>query len=410
MKPRLLFLCHRIPYPPNKGDKIRSYHLLKFLAEHYQIHLGAFIDDEQDQQYRPIVEQFCEQTCFITLNTKLATLKSAGGLLTGKPLSLPYYTNKAMQNWVLAQKQTYHIDRVVIYSSVMAQFIQNLQPAFTSSVVDFVDIDSDKWLQYAHKQRWPMSWVYRREGKKLLSFEKQIAALAQASLFVSTAEADMFKRLAPQLSAKISFYNNGVDTEYFKPSDTASSPYPAEKKIIVFTGAMDYWPNSDAVYWYATQILPKIVAADADVEFYIVGSNPSQMVLQLAKKPNINVTGRVADIRPYMQFADIAVAPMRVARGVQNKVLEAMAMEVPVIVSQQGLEGISAVNGQEIVLAGSVEQQVSTAVKMLSNDHQDIGAAARQRVLQDFNWHESLPIVKKWIESSMQQAVINVRP
>lgn len=398
MKPALLFLCHRIPYPPNKGDKIRSFHLLQYLARHYRVFLAAFIDDQDDWQYTEKVMELCEDAYFGALDPKKARLRSLRGLVSGQALTIPYYADRQLRTWVGARVSGEAIDRVIVYSSAMAQYVADAPKRFRRKVIDFVDVDSDKWLQYAEKTRWPMKWIYRREGERLLAYDQKMARLFDASLFVCSAEADLFRQLAPKAMERIGFYNNGVDTDYFSPEVIFSSPYPKAAKVLAFTGAMDYWPNVDAVEWFARDIFPGLRAQEPDAAFYIVGSNPTERVLQLMQIDGVVVTGRVEDVRPYIQHAVAAVAPMRIARGVQNKVLEAMAMAKPVIVSPQGLEGIAADSGVEVLLAESEQDYVQNLQALMAGGFRDLGTAARARVEEDFNWEHTLPPVKDLLE------------
>lgn len=399
MKPALLYLCHRIPYPPNKGDKIRSYHLLRFLREHYRVFLGAFIDDRQDWAYTTLLESLCEGCCFVDLNPGKARIKSITGLFRGQPLTLPYYADAQMRRWVDATVAEQQIVRVMVYSSAMAQYVTQQLARLERRVIDFVDIDSDKWRQYALRKQWPLNWVYRREADKLLAYERILASIFDASLFVSSSEAAMFRRLIPSGHGKIAYYNNGVDTDYFSPSREFVNPYHTGDEVLVFTGAMDYWPNIDAVSWFAKEVLPEITRLAPKVRFYIVGSNPSDAVKQLARIDRVEVTGRVDDVRPYLQFARAAVAPMRIARGIQNKVLEAMAMEKPVIVSDQGYEGIDAEPGKELLLANTTKEFVSYIPRLVSGAYDSLGKDARIRVKRDFSWEANLPIVCRWLEA-----------
>lgn len=398
MKPALLFLCHRIPYPPDKGDKIRSYHLFKYLAEHFRIYLAAFIDDKNDWQYTEKAKALCEDAFFQELNSQKARLKSLKGLFSGEALTIPYYADSQLGSWVDAQVSENAIDRVIVYSSAMAQYVAHHPERFRRMVIDFVDVDSDKWQQYAEKKRWPMNWIYRREGERLLAYDQKIARLFDASLLVSSAEADLFRQLAPKAMERIGHYNNGVDTRYFSPDVGLENPYSNGVRALVFTGAMDYWPNVDAVEWFARDILPRVREHELNATFYIVGSNPTERVLQLNQLEGVVVTGRVEDVRPYIQYATAAVAPMRIARGVQNKVLEAMAMAKPVIVSPQALEGIAADSGVEVLLACTEQDYVRDIQALLRGGFTDMGRAARTRVEQDFNWDHTLPPVRKLLE------------
>jgi sugar transferase (PEP-CTERM/EpsH1 system associated) len=393
MKTPLLFLCHRIPYPPNKGDKIRSFHLLHHLSQHFAIHLASFVDDPEDWPWVPEVEKFCEACLFLPLKPWQAKIHSLSGLLTGDALSVPYYASKPMENWVNRQVAEHGIGHVLVFSSSMAQFVMDPALAFERKIIDFVDIDSDKWEQYAKQKPFPLSWLYRREARCLLAYEQRLAQYFDAGLFVSSSEAAMFKQLVPATADKIGFYNNGVNTEYFRTSPDHQNPFPPGIRPVVFTGAMDYWPNIDAVLWFAREVLPRLLAAHPEMRFYIVGSNPAKAVQQLAEQPGVVVTGRVEDVRPYLQYAEGAVAPMRIARGVQNKVLEAMAMSRPVIVTSKGLESINASDRQQVLLADHAGEYLDLLQQVLNGDWEGIGARARQYVVDNFVWEKNLPEV-----------------
>ena len=385
----LLYLVHRIPYPPDKGDKIRSYHLLKHLSQHYRVHLGTFIDDEKDRSYLGKVKSLCGETCFVDLYPKAARLRSLRGLFSGHPLTLPYYRDRSLQAWVNGVLETKSIRNILIFSSAMAQYVSHA--GSTRRIIDFVDIDSDKWMQYSTTKTWPMSWIYRRESRLLLGYERKIARDFDGATFVSETEASLFKRLAPEVATKVTYFNNGVDADYFSPRNIYPNPYPAGTNTLVFVGAMDYWANVDAVDWFARSIFSVIRARLPDVEFHIVGARPTTGVRALAAHPGITVTGSVPDIRPYLAHASLAVAPLRIARGIQNKVLEAMAMEKIVIVSPQAMEGLCALPGQELLVADSEGDFVHQIVALLqSKSHQTMGRAARVRVLEDYSWEKGL--------------------
>ena len=401
----LLFLVHRIPYPPNKGDKIRSYHLLKHLAQRYHVHLGTFVDDPNDWQHVDKVKQLCGDTHFATLNSRTAKLRSLGALCGNRALSLDYYRNAGLHAWVKGVLANNPISRVLVFSSAMAQYAGSAQ--LTRRVIDFVDVDSDKWRQYAEKKSWFMSWLYRREARQLLSYEQQVSRNFDASLFVSQPEADLFRQLAPDSSHKIGFFNNGVDTDYFSPAHLFPNPYQPNERVIVFTGAMDYWPNIDAVRWFAHDILPMIRKKNPAALFYIVGARPSPQVQVLADFPGIRVTGSVPDVRPYLAHADFAVAPLRIARGIQNKVLEAMAMAKPVLVSSQALEGIDAVPGRELMLAENAEQFAVMATDLLQRRdgrhgirNDSMGARARDKVKATYGWANKLSVVHGLLDTN----------
>lgn len=393
-KPGLLLLCHRIPYPPNKGDKIRAFHLLRYLSEHYRVYLGAFVDDPEDWQYQQTLANYCQECLLVPLHPHLAKLRSLQGFITGQALTLPYYRNHRLSRWVRAVVELSDITLAVGVSAAVGPYIEQVQPQLERCVLDLVDIDSDKWCQYARHKRWPMSWVYQREGERLLAYERHAAATFAACLFVSSAEARLFRRYASAHADKISYYNNGVDSAFFAPEHPFANPYAAaDSPVIVFTGAMDYWPNVDAVCWFSRQILPQIRQQFGAVRFYIVGGKPTDEVQKLAELEGITVTGRVDDVRPYIAWSAVSVAPMRVARGVQNKVLEAMAMAKPVVVTPMGLEGIEALDGEQVRVAEDEQHFAQVVTELLQGQQPQLGAAARRLVQNAFSWQQSLPRV-----------------
>ncbi len=380
----LLFLVHRIPYPPNKGDKIRSFHFLKHLSEHFDVYLGAFIDDEDDLAYISTVKQYCTDVNLISINPIWRTAISAKGLLTGSSLSVPYYDIDSMHHWVDSAIQQHQIKKAFVFSSVMAQFVTRYKNM--DIIADFVDIDSDKWRQYAEKKSWPISWVYSRESKCLLDYEMKVTKQSSQVLFVSEKEAELFKTFSHELSPKIDFVNNGVDIDFFTPSKSFSNPYKEHETAIVFTGAMDYWANVDAVVWFVEKVMPELRTKKKGMVFYIVGSKPSSQVRDLHAHDDVVVTGRVDDMRPYIQYADVIVAPLRIARGIQNKVLEAMAMGKPIVASPQAMEGIDAdVSGVKV--ADEPNEFVGAVLDMLLSESYLFGN--REFVEANFSWLES---------------------
>lgn len=398
----LLYLVHRIPYPPNKGDKIRSFHLLKHLARRYRVHVGAFVDDPEDWVHADALEALAGgEIQLLPLSSGLATLRSVAGFLTGEPLSLPYYRHAGMQRWVDRVLATRKIRHALVYSSSMAQYLD--RHAELRRVIDFVDIDSDKWRQYANRKPWPMRWVFRREAERLSAYEQSVCRGYDAALFVSEAEADLFKRLMPSGAHKVVGISNGVDTEYFSPAHALTNPFAAGERALVFTGAMDYWANVDAVSWFAKEVFGAVREQVPATRFYIVGARPSAEVRALAAIPGVTVTGTVPDVRPYLAHADLVVAPLRIARGIQNKVLEAMAMAKPAIVSPEALEGISARVGEEVLLAHDRAEFRDHCLALLCGRSTVSGAAARERVVEDYSWDHHLAALDRLLEPGHQE-------
>ncbi|MDP2252846.1 MAG: TIGR03087 family PEP-CTERM/XrtA system glycosyltransferase, partial [Thiobacillus sp.] len=395
----LLFLAHRIPFPPNKGDKIRSFNLLRHLSMRYAIHLGAFVDDPDDWQYRDALKPYCASIRLLPLHPRRAKLASLVGLLTGEALTLPYYRNRELAAWAKGLADAGAVTRGLAYSSAMAQF---MPAGLARRVLDMVDVDSDKWTQYAPTQRWPLSWVYAREGRKLAAWEARVAQDFDATLLVSNAEAALLLQRAPHARDKISAFENGVDAEYFSPARDYPNPYPADVQGVVFTGAMDYWPNIDAVSWFAERIFPAVRAAVPAAQFTIVGSRPGEAVRALARQPGVAVTGGVPDVRPWLAHAACAVAPLRIARGVQNKVLEAMAMARPIVASAQAAEGIRAEAGRDFVLAQGEAEFAHAVVARLQAVSS--AAPARDCILAHYDWARNLGAIDPLFEAASAAA------
>lgn len=412
----LLYLVHRLPYPPDKGDKVRSYHLLKHLARQHRVYLGTFVDDPADEAYVEVVQQLCQDTHIARLSPRTAKLRSLSGLLTHQALGLRYYRNAGLQSWVKQTLADQKIDTIVVFSSVMVQYVDDmLYGDSPPMLVDFVDVDSVKWTQYAANHKWPLSWLYRREGERLLAYERAVAARAQHSFFVTESETALFRKMAPECANRVTPMSNGVDADYFSPDPARVSPFapavageqsqPSEIPL-VFTGAMDYWPNIDAVTWFVSDILPALRKTWPQARFHIVGRSPPPSVLALTSD-SVVVTGTVPDVRPYLQHAAVVVAPLRVARGIQNKILEAMAMARPVVATQSCVDAIDAHTGSELIAAGDTNDFVDKIDALLKAPARaaSVGQAGRQRVVNSYSWAAHLAGIDRYLDVNPSERV-----
>lgn len=394
---KILYLVHRLPYPPNKGDKVRSYHLLKHLAARHEVHLGTFIDDPDDEQHLPRVRALCADLHAARLNPRTAKLLSLRGLLSGEALSLPYYRDAGLQAWVDDAVARVGFDAVVVFSGVMAQYV----PPGLRKLVDFVDVDSAKWRDYAPEHAWPMSWLYRRESAKLLGFEQRVAREAQCSFFVTDNEVALFRELSPGQALNLASLGNGVDAEFFTPEPARASLFAADELPLVFTGAMDYWPNIDAVTWFVHDMLPALRERFPALRFHIVGRSPAPAVQALAGEA-VNVTGTVADVRPYLQHAAAVVAPLRLARGIQNKVLEAMAMARPVVAASSCVKAIAPAALPGLQPADDAASYVERLTAWLADPAaaDAAGRNARDFVLGAYSWEAHLAGLDRYLEAA----------
>jgi sugar transferase (PEP-CTERM/EpsH1 system associated) len=395
----ILFLPHRLPWPPTKGDKVRTYHLLRWLAERHRVHLGTFVDDADDLRHVGDVRAQCADACIVRLRPRVARFASLRGLLSGEPLSLPYYRSARLTAWLRATLAATRIDAALTYSSSMAQYAPLLAPRPVLQVFD--DVDSAKWTEYASHHRWPLSWIYAREGRRLLAFERAAAARATKTFFVTAKEVEFFGRLAPECVGRIDHVPNGVDAEYFDPARECASPYPAGVPVVAFTGAMDYWPNVDAVQWFAGEALAALRERHPGLQFWIVGRAPTPAVSALASEA-VRVTGTVADVRPYLRHADVVVAPLRLARGLQNKVLEAMAMARAVVAAKTCADAIEVAQGSDLAAATDAPDYVRQVSALLADRQAAarMGTLARRAVLERYSWEAHLAKFGRYLEAS----------
>ena len=388
--PDLLFLAQRLPYPPTKGEKIRAFHELKYFARWCNIYLGCFVDDPDDMQYIDVVRPLCREIHVTRINRGIRRISCLRGLLTGDALSVSYFRDQGLTDWARSVLKTVRPAMTFVYSSNMAPHILDLGKT-GMRVVDLVDVDSEKWHAFAAATNGPMRLIYRRERCKIAALERRIGRECDLLALVSNAEADLFAGRNPDCAARIRGISNGVDHHYFDPHLGHPVLYDTTRPNYVFTGTMDYPPNVDAVTWFASEILPLIRRVLPGAQLHIVGSNPSPAALKLRSIDGVFVTGRVADVRPYIAHATAAVAPMRIARGIQNKVLEAMAMARPVVLTSGALEGIDADPITETILADTIEAFAEACCRMAATKQGDaIGRAARLRIIRAYDWDATL--------------------
>jgi polysaccharide biosynthesis protein PslH len=393
----LLFLAHRMPYPPNKGDKVRSFHLLKHMASSHRVHLAAFVDDSSDWQHAPMLQSLCASVGLFNLNPSWRACASALALPIGRALSVQYYRSRQMSAWVENTAKSQKIDAIVVFTSVMMQHARRALGVRNSPLLlDLVDVDSAKWANYGRDRTWPMSWVYRREAQTLLAHERESAHLARKVFLSTELECQNFATLVPNVVSKLGPLENGVDTQYFASAPEYTGLLESKeilqkigsKKLIVFTGTMDYWPNVDAVTRFAQTVMPLLRSHRSDVCFCIVGRKPGHQVRALAGD-DIVVTGDVVDVRPWLNKAAVVVAPMKNARGIQNKILEAMASGKPVVASAECLSVIQGLGPEHAVAADQPLDIAQAILDLLANPAraQELGANARKLMTSRHDWN-----------------------
>ena len=460
---KILFLAHRIPYPPNKGDKIRSFNEIKYLSNSHEIDLVCLADNSADVQFQKDLKKYCRKVFVHCLHSAWAKIKGTVYLASGKAISVGYFYLRKVQQTVDRRLEQTDYDAIICFSSPMAEYVfrskgfwsrkvqgtgykvqgqkkrifANLGPCTLHRkpvlVMDFCDVDSDKWAQYGTLTSFPKSFIYTLENHRLAKYEKKIAEHFDHSVFVSQKEAEIFLNLNPHLT-NISVIPNGVDYNYFAPQERHKAQSSGQKKIsrktmrlqpnikseirnpkseispmphapcpmLLFTGAMDYYANVDGVKWFCDNIYPEIQINFPNTEFHIVGSNPNANVKALQNNNGVKVTGFVENTRLFYEKAYICVIPLRMARGIQNKVLEAMSMEKAVITTSQAIQGITAVNGEHLVVADEPKEFAQSVVTLLKDKDRrfTLGKNARRFVKTNYNWQTNMEKLEELLNTS----------
>ena len=378
---------------------------MRRLAERYHVYLGTFVDDPADWQHLAPVEALCTEVCVRPLGPWRKGWRALASLMRGEALTVGVYHDRVMRGWVERLLADHKLDLVLCYSSGVAPLV--MRHAQLRRVMDFVDVDSDKWRQYAQTHAGVTRMLYRREAQRLAEFERSIAAQFDASVLVSEAEAAFFRNQVPESADKVHGIPNGVDGEYWDPQGAYSNPYRPGERVVVFVGAMDYRANVHAVQWFVREVWPRIFAWRQDARFYIVGSKPTAAVLALGQVAGITVTGRVDDVRPYLAHAHAVTAPLRIARGIQNKVLEALAMEKVLLATPEAYEGIEDFEGRQGCVSESPEVMATEALRWLDAPQAARVPAARAKVLSCYDWVRNLDTYESVLCDAPPGAAIN---
>jgi sugar transferase (PEP-CTERM/EpsH1 system associated) len=378
---RILFLSQRVPYPPNRGDKITTWRLVERMHREHEVTVVAFAQDDGDVAAAAELREMGIPTHAFKIGHLSSRLRALPLLLTDRPLTLGVFGSRALQAEV--DRRVPDTDLAYAYSSSMGAFL--LPHRGLRRVMHFAELDSDKWRQYAERGRPPMSWIHRREARTLHAFEKELAHAVETNVFCTPLEQRIFQRSIPGAPSLV--MRNGVDLEYYRPA-----PEAAEPGHLVFTGVMNYHPNVDGCVWFANEILPRVRERCPEARFTIVGSQPTTEVERLAGLPGVEVTGFVDDTRDYLRRAAISVAPLRIARGIQNKVLEALAMGLPVVGTTSATQGVGGEPGKDYLVADDATSQVEAICGLLRDSERSSALATKGRELVErhYDWETCL--------------------
>ncbi len=380
-----------MPFPPNKGEKIRTFNQLEFLRKRgFNITVFCLLHEPADADHAVEYEK-TTGIRVVTANVGFSKLRMAAGLFKLRSLSVSNFYCGALQTKLDEYIAEAQVDTIYATSSAMAEYVfrgswnSNSSKASPQKVIDFMDLDSDKWSQYVEVNEFPMSWVYRYESKRLFEYEKTIQNIFDQCIFISSNEVDLFQQKLPRPAHNLNVVGNGVDLSQFsaRPDKTFQEPL-----TLLFSGVMDYFPNENAMCWFVENVWPKLKLLHPDARLVIAGMNPSAQILEMARDQSITVTGYVDDMLACYHQANIFIGPFQIARGVQNKILQAFACGLPVVTTAVGAEGIDCRDGEHLLVAESPEQFVER-IDQLTKDtslYEGVCKAALDLVHQAYTW------------------------
>lgn len=391
---KILFLSHRLPFPPDRGDRIRSYHMIRHLAQRHRVSVAAVTDEPAWPEHLRALGEFCESVDVGHVGRLSRYASAARHLVSSVPLTVPMFASQPLRARVAERLRRESYDLAFVYCSAMAPYVLGHD---VPTVVDFIDADSEKWLDYARHSRSVLKPVYWREGRLLRRFERRVAEACQHAFVTSERDAALIKRVAPE--APLSVLPNGVTI----PPRAA---HASTSHQLVFTGVMNYRPNVDAMTYFVREIFPLVRARVPDAELLIVGQTPAREILALRAIPGVVVTGRVDNVLPYLRAAAVFVAPLRIARGIQNKVLEAMAAGVPVMATSAALGGLGAVVGRDVVMADTPALFARHTVALLRDPAQraDLREAGLAFVRDHHRWEVHLDRMEAVLLDTVRRA------
>jgi len=381
---KILFVCHRLPFPPKRGGKIRPFNIIRHLTESgHSVTVGSLARSPEELAEGQPLREYCDKLFVGQIAPAAAVAHMVARLPTLIPSSMGNFYSRRLHREIREELQQNRYDLIFVHCSSAAQYVSSATGV--PSILDFGDMDSQKWLDYSTFRRFPLSMGYWLEGTKLCREEKRLARQFDLSTCTTKAEVETLRGF--DAARKTDWFPNGVDAEYFSPTD---DPYDPDQ--ICFIGRMDYYPNQQAMLYFCSDVLPVIQAQRPATKLIIIGAEPSAEIRNLRKNPGVSVTGTVPDVRDYVRGSALSVAPLAIARGTQNKILESMAMGVPVVCSKNAAGGVDAVPGQHLLVSDSPDRYASNIIRLLdsADERRELSLAARQRVLSSHSWLASM--------------------
>lgn len=384
----LLYLVHRVPFPPDKGDRIRNFHVLRFLSQHARVHLACLADEPVPDETLRSLSQYCERVTVVSLRPFHRFMRAASSLARGHTVSEGAFYSPQLSATLGTWARQTSFRAALASASSMVPYLDSEALRNVPAVVDMVDVDSQKWLDYAATSRRLKAMLYRLEGRRLRRLEQALADRTRAVTLVSEAEVKLYRRFCSE--GTVHAISNGVDLEYFRPNGVSSSS--KDDNTCIFVGALDYRPNVDGACWFCAEVWPEILQRCPNAKLLLVGRRPAPAVRRLTGQRGVEVVGQVPDVRPYLAGSSVVVVPLRLARGVQNKVLEALAMGKAVVASPQSLQGIRALPGTHLLSADSADEWVAATLRLFEDAalREQLGLAGRDFVQEHHHWDQCL--------------------
>lgn len=381
---RVLFVTHRFPFPPHLGSKVRAFHCIRHLTEQgHQVTVASLARSAEEAAEAAGIAPYCQRYLVERVAQPVQALRMVARLPTPAASSMGYFRSGRLARRIHEVLAETRFDLIMVHSSSAAQYVERVRG--TPKIMDFVDMDSQKWLDYAAFKPFPVSLGYRLEGLKMVAAEKAIARRFDVSTCVTPAEQAVLDGFG--LGVRTDWFPNGVDTDRFAPTEV-----PYDPQMLCFVGRMDYYPNVQAMVWFCRDVLPLVRARRPQVQLYIVGANPTREITALGETPGVRVTGTVPQVQPFVQRAAVNVVPLAIARGVQNKILESMAMEVPVVASPTAAKGVDAVPGEHLLVADAPEEYRDAILALLDapEARARLARAGRARMLSHHTWAHAM--------------------
>lgn len=400
---RVLFVCHRVPYPPKRGGKIRPFNIIRHLAGRgHEVTVASLARSESEREEAAALEDHCAHTLIEVVANGLAWGRMLARVPTATPSSFGYFDSPPLRRKIEAELAARPYDLVFVHCSSVAPYVRHAK--VPTKILDFGDMDSQKWREYAAHRAFPQSLVYAVEAAKLERMERTLSQDFDLCTCTTRAELESLQRLGA--TGLTDWFPNGVDTEYFAP---AAESY--DVNLVTFVGRMDYYPNQQAVQEFCAHVLPALRARRPQVRFEIVGADPPDSIRALARLEGVTVTGSVPDVRPYVTRAAATVAPLLIARGTQNKILESMAMGVPVVCSPAASGGVDAVPGQHLLVAENAKGYVDALAGLMDSveARRALAQAARARVLQNHSWKGSMERLDEIVAATLVRQAAHAR-